>query len=43
MKRLVQLYQQNPIVALIVNSIAFLAWAFTVILVITIITVAFTG
>ena len=43
MKRFVNLYQQNPIVALIVNSIAFFVWAFTIILIITIMAVAFTG
>jgi hypothetical protein len=43
MKRIVQLYQHNPIVALIVNSIAFFAWTFTIILIITIMAVAFTA
>jgi hypothetical protein len=43
MKRMVQLYEQNPVVALIVNSIAFFIWAITLIMIITIIAVAFTG
>jgi hypothetical protein len=43
MKRMVQLYQQNAIVALIVNSIAFFVWAVTLIMIITIVAVAFTG
>lgn len=43
MKRILHIYQQNPFVALIVNSIAFFVWAFTIILIITIMAVAFTG
>ena len=43
MKRVVQLYQQNPVVALIVNSIAFFVWAVTLIMIITIVAVAFTA
>ncbi len=43
MKTIVQLYKHNPIVALIVNSIAFFLWATTLIIVITIMAVAFTG
>ncbi len=43
MKRIVNLYYHNPVVALIVNSIAFFAWAFTIILIITIMAVAFTS
>lgn len=41
MKRIVQLYHHNPIIALIVNSIAFFVWATTIILIITILAVAF--
>jgi hypothetical protein len=40
---IMNLYRQNPIVALIVNSIAFFLWAATIILIITIMAVAFTG
>lgn len=43
MKRIINLYHQNPIVALIVNGIAFFAWAFTIILIVTIMAVAFTA
>jgi len=43
MKTIVHLYKHNPIVALIVNSIAFFLWATTLIIVITIMAVAFTG
>ena len=43
MKRIVHLYQHNPLLALIINSIAFFVWAFTIILVITIMAVAFAG
>jgi hypothetical protein len=43
MKRIVNIYYHNPIVALIVNSIAFFVWAFTIILIITVMAVAFTG
>lgn len=43
MKRVVQLYQQNPVVALIVNSIAFFIWAVTLIMIITVVAVAFTA
>jgi hypothetical protein len=43
MKRILHIYQANPIVALIVNSIAFFLWATTIILIITIMAVAFTG
>lgn len=43
MKTIVQLYKQNPVVALIVNSIAFFAWAATLIIIVTILAVAFTG
>ena len=43
MKRIINLYYENPVVALIVNSIAFFAWATTIILIITIMAVAFAG
>lgn len=43
MKRVVQLYQQNAVVALIVNSIAFFIWAVTLIMIITVVAVAFTA
>jgi hypothetical protein len=43
MKRIVHLYEQYPVVALIVNSIAFFVWAVTLILIITVLAVAFTG
>jgi hypothetical protein len=43
MKAIVQLYRHNPIVALIVNSIAFFVWAATLIIIITIMAVAFTN
>jgi hypothetical protein len=40
---IVNLYRQNPIVALIVNSVAFFLWATTLIIIITIMAVAFTS
>jgi hypothetical protein len=43
MKAIVNLYKHNPIVALIVNSIAFFLWATTLIIIITIMAVAFTS
>lgn len=43
MKRMLHFYEQYPVVALIVNSIAFFVWAVTLIMIITIIAVAFTG
>ena len=43
MKRIVHYYEQYPIVALIVNSIAFFVWAVTLIMIITVLAVAFTG
>jgi hypothetical protein len=43
MKTILHIYRQNPIVALIVNSIAFFLWATTIILIVTIMAVAFTG
>ncbi|MGZ5190272.1 MAG: hypothetical protein ACXWCZ_04585 [Flavisolibacter sp.] len=43
MKMLVQLYKHNPIVALIINSVVFFVWTATVIIIITILAVAFTG
>lgn len=43
MKTILNLYKHNPVVALIVNSIAFFLWAITIILIITIMAVAFTG
>lgn len=39
---ILNLYKHNAIVALIVNSIAFFLWAATIILMITIMAVAFT-
>jgi hypothetical protein len=43
MKALLRLYKQNSIVAFIINSIAVFVWAATVIFIITILAVAFTG
>ena len=43
MKRILHLYQEYPVVALIVNSIAFFVWAVTLIMIITVTAVAFTG
>jgi hypothetical protein len=43
MKMLVQLYKQNPIVALIINSVIFFVWTSTVIIIVTILAVAFTS
>ena len=43
MKRIFHLYQQNPVLALILNSIAFFVWAFTIIMIITVMAVAFAG
>lgn len=43
MKTILQLYKHNPVVALIVNCIAFVVWAATVIIIVTILAVAFTG
>lgn len=43
MKMILRLYKHNPVVALIINSIAVFVWAATVILIITILAVAFTG
>lgn len=43
MKTIFRIYKQNPVVALIVNSIAVFIWAATLILIITILAVAFTG
>jgi len=43
MKTLVQLYKHNPLVALIVNSVLFFVWTSTVIIIITVLAIAFTG
>ncbi|MGZ3846969.1 MAG: hypothetical protein ACXVBJ_01710 [Flavisolibacter sp.] len=43
MKTFLRLYKQSQLLALIVNSIAVFIWAATVILIITILAVAFTG
>jgi hypothetical protein len=43
MKTILRLYKQNPIVALILNSIAVFIWAATIIFIMTIMAVAFTG
>jgi hypothetical protein len=43
MKTILRLYKQSPLLALIVNSIAVFVWAATLILIITILAVAFTG
>jgi hypothetical protein len=43
MKTILRIYKQSPIVALIVNSLAVFIWAATLILIITILAVAFTG
>jgi hypothetical protein len=43
MKRIINLYQQNSLLAMIINSIAFFLWAITLIVVVTIMAVAFTG
>ncbi|HEY0731289.1 MAG TPA: hypothetical protein VGD33_02625 [Chitinophagaceae bacterium] len=42
MKRIMTLYKTNPAVTLIVNGIAFLVWAITLIFTITIVAVALT-
>lgn len=43
MKRLTDLYQSHPVVALVVNGLLFFAWAVTLIFIITIMAVAFSG
>ncbi|HWI90367.1 MAG TPA: hypothetical protein VNT20_03790 [Flavisolibacter sp.] len=43
MKTIVRIYKQNSIVALILNSIAVFLWAATVIFIMTVLAVAFTG
>jgi hypothetical protein len=43
MKTILRLYKQSQLLALVVNSIAVFIWAATVILIITILAVAFTG
>lgn len=43
MKRLLNLYNENPLLAMILNSIAFFLWAVTMIVVVTIMAVAFTA
>jgi hypothetical protein len=43
MKTILRLYKQSPVLALILNSIAVFIWAATVILIISILAVAFTG
>ncbi|HTM93755.1 MAG TPA: hypothetical protein VL095_15140 [Flavisolibacter sp.] len=43
MKTILRLYKQSPVLALVLNSIAVFIWAATVILIITILAVAFTG
>lgn len=43
MKTILRFYKQNPVVALILNSIAVFIWAATLIFIITIMAVAFTG
>jgi uncharacterized membrane protein len=43
MKRILHLYHQNHVIALIVNSVAFFLWAATIVLIITIMAVAFAG
>ena len=43
MKRLIDLYQSRPVVALVVNSLIFFMWAVTLIFIITIMAVAFSG
>jgi len=43
MKTIVRIYKQNPVVALILNSIAVFLWAATVIFIMTVLAVAFTG
>jgi hypothetical protein len=43
MKTIFRLYKQNAVVALILNSIAVFLWAATVIFIMTILAVAFTG
>ena len=40
---IINIYRQNPIVALIVNSLAFFLWATTLIIIVTIMAVAFSG
>jgi hypothetical protein len=43
MKTILRLYKQSPVLALILNSIAVFLWAATVIFIMTILAVAFTG
>ncbi len=43
MKKIVHLYQHNTVVALIVNSVAFFLYAVTIIFIVTILAVAFSG
>jgi hypothetical protein len=43
MKRLLNLYNQSPLLAMILNTIAFFLWAVTLIIVVTIMAVAFTA
>ena len=43
MKRILNLCHQNPFISLIANSIAFFAWMFTLLIIISVMVVAFTG
>ena len=43
MKRFASLYSENPIVALIVKSVALFLYATTIVFIITLLAVAFTG
>ena len=43
MKRLVHYYQSSPVIALLINSLLFFAWAVTLIFIITIMAVAFSA
>lgn len=41
--KIIQLYKQNPIFALIMNCVGFFIWAMTVIWIMVVLTVAFTN
>jgi len=43
MKQLLNLYNQHPVLALIIKSVAFFLYATTIIFIITILAIAFTG
>lgn len=43
MKNIIRLYKSHPILALLINSIAFFIWITSVIIMLVVLTVAFTG